>query len=45
LDELAAFDHPAIITIDWRGRRKMLRLDLAGAPEVELTQATEFPRR
>lgn len=42
LDELEALDHRAIAAVDWRGRRKMRRLDQAGALEVELTQVTGF---
>ncbi|HXY59951.1 MAG TPA: hypothetical protein VEH76_15395 [Methylocystis sp.] len=45
LDELSAFDHHAIITIDWRGRRKMRRLDQPGEFEIELTQVAAFPSR
>ena len=42
LDEIAALDHRVIVTLDWRGRRSLRRLDAAGATAVELGQVRPF---
>lgn len=42
LDEIAALDHRVIVTLDWRGRRSLRRLDAAGATAVELGPVRSF---
>lgn len=42
LDEIAALDHRVIVTLDWRGRRSLRRLDAAGATAVELGPVRPF---
>ncbi|MDV2984252.1 UNVERIFIED_CONTAM: hypothetical protein Q9R58_08050 [Methylobacteriaceae bacterium AG10] len=42
LEEIAGLDHRVIVTLDWRGRRSLRRLDGAGSGEVELGPVGPF---
>jgi hypothetical protein len=44
LEELARLGHPAIVLIDWKGRRWMRQLGQSSADEIELDSVPPFTR-
>ena len=42
LDEIEKLDHHVLVTIDWKGRRSLRRLDLIEADEVDIGTVSPF---
>ncbi|MBA3518341.1 MAG: hypothetical protein H0T75_12025 [Rhizobiales bacterium] len=42
LEEMASYDHQVIVTINWKGKRVMRRLDHATSETSELTPVSPF---